>query len=41
VYEPTLLKASDLSRMDFAFYTLHGIVSRIYMAAVIALTAIG
>lgn len=38
VYEQSLVRADDLSRVNLAFFTLNGVVSLTFMAAVVAAT---
>ena len=38
VYEHSIVRADDLSRVDVAFFTLNGLVSLVFMAAVLAQT---
>ena len=40
VYEHSLVKPGDLSRVNVAFFTLNGLVSLVFMAAVVAETVI-
>jgi 4-hydroxybenzoate polyprenyltransferase len=40
IYEHSLVSAEDLSRVDLAFFTLNGLVSLAFMAAVVVQTAL-
>ena len=41
VYEHAILRPSDLSRLDVAFFSLNGYVSLIYFAATLAQVLVG
>ena len=40
IYENSLVRADDLSRVNLAFFTLNGLVSMVFMAAVIVQTVL-